>query len=289
MFNFGAFAGGLAEGARSGQNMAVRRKQGERAAKADEREAEMHQASMDKAAFNRDKRDRLRAANDEIAEGWRQAIRQESMPSVTFKPDQSDPGSGAPDKTGHIFRQSAKSLSMGGLQSRAPATVAGSNPAGNIANAGLMSQYKNPASQESRDKMLATKTTDETANEMIGRRMLTGDLLDDPDELTRMASIYKKHGLLKEMMPWMNRVFEAKKKRIPDALSYLLTGDPKSARAILKKGGLDLADDPVSIDPEDQHGHSWRFRWEDGGVQDINLRDLVEKFFPEKTLKEHPE
>ena len=40
MFNFGAFAGGLAEGARSGQNMALRQKQGERAAQADEREAE---------------------------------------------------------------------------------------------------------------------------------------------------------------------------------------------------------------------------------------------------------
>ena len=51
MFNFGAFAGGLAEGARNGQNMALRQKQAEQTAKADEREAEMHQARMDKAAF----------------------------------------------------------------------------------------------------------------------------------------------------------------------------------------------------------------------------------------------
>ena len=37
------------------------------------------------------------------------------------------------------------------------------------------------------------------SNEMIGKRMLTGNLLHDPDELTRMANVYKKHGVLDEM------------------------------------------------------------------------------------------
>ena len=285
MFNFGAFAGGLAEGARSGQNMALRQKQGERAAQADEREAEIHQARMDKAAFHKDTRDRLRAANDEIAAGWRQSMRQQSMPSGALIPDQSEPDSGAPVETGQIFRQSAGSFSPGGLQSKAPATLADSRLAGNMANTGLMSQYKNPAKQKNPDKASVT----ETADEMIGRRMLTGNLLDDPDELTRMASIYKKHGLLKEMTPWMNRAFEAKKKRIPDALSYLLIGDAKGARAILKKGGINLTDDPVPMNSEDQQGHSWRFRLEDGGEQEVNLKELAKRFFPEKSLEESRE
>ena len=285
MFNFGAFAGGLAEGARSGQNMALRQKQGEREAKADEREAEMHQARMDKAAFHKDTRDRLRAANDEIAAGWRQSIRQQPMPSITFKPDQADSGSGAPVETGPIFRQSAGLFSPRGLQSKASATLAESRLGIGKTNAGLMSQYQNPVAQNNPDKTPAT----ETADEMIGRRMLTGDLLDNPDELTRMASIYKKHGLVKEMTPWMNRAFEAKKKRIPDALSYLLTGDAKSARAILKKGGINLMDDPVPMNPADQQGHSWRFRLEDGGEQEVNLRELAERFFPDKSLEENRE
>jgi hypothetical protein len=285
MFNFGAFAGGLAEGVRSGQNMALRQKQGERAAQADEREAEMHQARMDKAAFHKDARDRLRAANDEIAAGWGQAIRQQSTPSVPLNLDESDLGSGAPVETGPIFRQSAGSFSPGGLQSKAPATLADSRLAGSMANAGLMSQYKNPVAKKNPDKTPAT----ETADEMIGRRMLTGDLLDNPDELTHMASIYKKHGLLKEMTPWMNRAFEAKKKRIPDALSYLLTGDAKSARAILKKGGINLMDDPVPMNSEGQQGHRWKFRLEDGGEQEVNLRALAERFFPEKSLEEERE
>ena len=278
MFNFGAFAGGLAEGARSGQNMALRQKQGERAAQADEREAEIHQARMDKAVFHKDMRDRLRSANDEIAAGWGQAIRQQPLLSGALIPDQSEPDSGAPVETGPIFKQSAGSFSPGGLQSKAPATLADSRLGVRKASAGLMSQYKNPAAQKNPDKTIVT----ETADEMIGRRMLTGNLLDDPDELTRMASIYKKYGLLKEMTPWMNRAFEAKKKRIPDALSYLLTGDAKGARAILKKGGINLTDDPVPINPDDRQGHSWRFKLEDGSEQEVNLRALAERFFPEK-------
>ena len=281
MFNFGAFAGGLAEGARNGQNMTLRQKQAEQTAKADEREVEMHQARMDKAVFHKDKRDRLWAANDEIAAGWRQAIRQQPTPSVPFSLDESDSGSDAPVETGQIFRQSADSFSPGALQSKAPATLADSRLAVGKASAGLMSQYKNLAAQRNPDKTAAT----ETADEMIGRRMLTGDLLDDPDELTRMSSIYKKHGLLKEMTLWMNKAFEAKKKRIPDALSYLLTGDAKSARAVLKKGGINLMDDPVPMNAEDRQGHRWRFRLEDGSEQEVNLRELAERFFPEKSLE----
>jgi hypothetical protein len=282
MINLGAFAGGLAQGIRSGQNMALRQKQAERTAQADEREAEIHQARMGKAAFYKDKRDRLRAANDEIVGGWRQSIRQQPVPSVTHRPDESAPRSDTPVEAEQASRQSAGLFSLGGLSSKAPAMHADSRLAGNKASGGLMSQYKNPAAKENPDKAAAA----EIADEMIGRRMLTGDLLDNPDELTRMASIYKKHGLLKEMTPWMNRAFEAKKKRIPHALSYLLTGDAKSARAMLKKGGINLADDPISMD---QPGHSWRFRLEDGSEQEVNLKALAERFFPEKSFEENRE
>lgn len=70
MFNLGAFAGGLAQGIRSGQDMQIRRNTAGRLAKADEREAEIHHARMDKAGFDKDKRNRLRAANEEIAARW---------------------------------------------------------------------------------------------------------------------------------------------------------------------------------------------------------------------------
>ena len=281
MFNFGAFAGGLAQGIRSGENMGLRQKQAERTAQADEREAEMHQARMDRAAFNKEKHDRLKAANDEIVEGWRQSYLQPTLRSTVFKLDQPGPGSGAPVETGQIFRQYDGSLT-GGLRSKVSATPVGIGSAGSTARARLVSQYKKPVARTNTDKAQAT-----TADEIIGRRMLTGDLLENPDELTRMANIYKKHGLLKEMTPWMNKAFQAKKKNIPEALPYLLTGDAKGAREILKKGGINLTDDPAPINQDDLQGYNWRFRLEDGDEQEVSLRELAESFFPEKYLDAH--
>ena len=114
------------------------------------------------------------------------------------------------------------------------------------------------------------------SDEMIGKRMLTGNLLDDPDELTRMASIYRKHGVLDEMAPWMNAAYDAKKRGIPDALNLLLRGDGKGAARVLRNGGVKLVDDPV----RDPLSNSWKFRFEDGRERDINLKAIATKFFP---------
>jgi hypothetical protein len=268
MFNFGAFAGGLAQGARSGQNMALRQKQAARIARADEREAEIHEARMDKDAYHKDTSDRLKAANDEIAAGWEEAIQQQ--PSGILKPGLPSSGPDALLEVNPISRQSTGGYSVSGLQSEIPVAPADHG-------AGLMSLHKESAGQKNRPGAPTS------ADDMIARRMLTGNLLDDPDELTRMAGIYKKHGLLAEMAPWMNKVWEAKKKRIPDALSLLLSGDAKGARAILKKGGINLADDPISANPDDPQS-SWKFKFEDGAEQDVNLKELAIRFFPSSIL-----
>lgn len=269
MFNFGAFAGGLADGARSGQNMALRQKQAARIARADKREAEIHGARMDKAAYHKDTRDRLRAANDEIAADWEEAMQQ---PSSILQPGLPSSGPDALLTENPISRQSIGGYSVSRLQSEIPAAPADQG-------AGLMSLHKESAGQKNRSGAPMA------ADEMIARRMLTGNLLDDPDELTRMAGIYKKHGLLAEMAPWMNKVWEAKRKRIPDALSLLLGGDAKGARAILKKGGINLMDDPMPVDPDNPQS-SWKFKFENGTEQEVNLRYAVERFFPERSLEE---
>ena len=119
-----------------------------------------------------------------------------------------------------------------------------------------------------------------SSNEMIGKRMLTGNLLEDPDELTRMAGIYKKHGILEEMAPWMNKAYTAKKRGVPDALHLLLNGDGKGAAEVLRNRGIKLADDPVNTNPDSPQSDSWRFRLEDGREKDINLKAVAKKFFP---------
>ena len=116
-----------------------------------------------------------------------------------------------------------------------------------------------------------------SSDEMIGMRMLTSNLPEDPDELTRMAGIYEKYGILEEMTPWMNQVYAAKKSRIPDALHFLLNGDAKGAREILEKSGIDLADDPVRVEGDKS---MWRFRFKNRIEQKIDLKQLAIKFSP---------
>jgi hypothetical protein len=273
MFDFGSFAGGLAQGLRSGEEMEVRRKTAERLAKADEREAEMHGASMDKARFKQDKRERLRAANEEIVNGWEPdepglAARNSPVSAETTASPSSLAGLSSTDE----------------LQPKLPAGASGRSPSldgtsgigpdmmGSPGSAGLMSHYVGTARYPAR--------ADTAADETIARRMLTVNLLEDSDELTRMANIYKKHGLMEEMTPWMNKAWEAKKKRIPDALHFLLTGDAQAARKALEKGGMKLADDPAEIKRNDPQSPRWQLKFEDGEQQDIDLKELASKFFP---------
>jgi hypothetical protein len=144
--------------------MEIRRKAAERLAKAGEQEAEAHEASMDKARFKQDKRERLRAANEEIVSAGNRR-EQYSLPKL---PAASAPFSG--------FN------SILGVQS--------SNRV-ESPDAGLMSRYRRNAGSRA--------LADTPAGEAIACRMLTNNLLEeDSDELTRMANIYRKYGLMEK-------------------------------------------------------------------------------------------
>ena len=158
------------------------------------------------------------------------------------------------------------------LQSTAPglSEISAQMPAvADTRAAGLSSLHK-PAAQPTM-----------SSDELIGMRMLTSNLPEEPDELTRMAGVYEKYGLLEEMAPWMNQVYAAKKSGIPDALHFLLNGDAKGAREILEKGGVKLADDPAPTDPDDSQNHGWNFRFKGGSEKDVDLKELAGRFFPE--------
>jgi hypothetical protein len=231
----GAFAGGLADGMRVGQDMKLRQQYIDEQKKANARDAELHQAGMDEINLYRQKRGRLKAANDEIAAGWVGGAL--AQPAAPIPPGLRDLTTNAPVM---------KYPRVPGLTS-------------------INTRATRPAV---------------SSNEMIGRRVLTGNVLDDPDELTRMANVYKKHGVLDEMGPWMNEIYAANKKRIPEALHLLLTGDGKGAAEVLRKGGIKLLDDPVRNNSDDTLSNSWRFRFEDGREKDINVRAIARKFFP---------
>ena len=231
----GAFAGGLADGMRVGQDMKLRQQYIDEQKKANARDAELHQAGMDEITLYRQKRGRLKAANDEIAAKW-------------VAGDVAQPAPNIAHGLSHTSRKTP------------------------------ILAYPRVPGLSSLDKRASPPAM--PSDEMIGKRMLTGNLLEDPDELTRMASIYRKHGVLDEMAPWMNAAYDAKKRGIPDALNLLLRGDGKGAAEVLRKRGIKLLDDPVRNNSDDPLSNSWRFRFEDGRERDINLKAVARKFFP---------
>jgi hypothetical protein len=239
----------------------------------------MHETSMGKARYKQDKRERLRAANEEIVNGWEPeepafAAGNSLASAETVTPSSSVAGlSGAASLQPEL--PAAASMRSSGFD---PASEMRPDRVGSP-DTGLMSYYRRTV----RPLAEAGSAADET----IGRRMLTGNLLEDSDELTRMANIYKKHGLMEEMTPWMNKAWEAKKKRIPDALHFLLRGDAKAARKSLEKGGIKLADDPAEIKQNGPQSPRWQLRFEDGKQQDIDLKELTGRFFPSSIFKEY--
>ena len=230
----GAFAGGLSDGMRLGQDMKLRQEYIDEQKKSNARDAELHQARMDAINLHREKRNRLRAANDEITAGWDEYPAAQLAPPITA-----------------------------GLSDIAKKTPVPANPRGT----GLFSGTR----QASREAG--------SSDELIGKRILTGNLLDDPAELTRMANVYKKHGVLDEMGPWMNEVYAAKKKGIPKALHLLLIGDGKGAAEVLRKGGIKLMDDPVRNNSDDPLSNSWSFKFEGGREKDIERKGNGKKVF----------
>jgi len=69
-----------------------------------------------------------------------------------------------------------------------------------------------------------------------------------------------------------------RRKGIPDALYLLLTGHVKGAREALRQGGVNLTDDPVPVNLRWQAKQQLRFRFEGDPEEEINLRELGQKF-----------
>lgn len=91
-------------------------------------------------------------------------------------------------------------------------------------------------------------------NVAIQKAALTSDFLSNPDKLNGVASIFAKHGLTKEMMPWLNQAYQAKKSGIVDAMGQAIAGNGAGAAAALRQGGIPVEGD---LQPANKDGSVW--------------------------------
>ncbi len=125
-------------------------------------------------------------------------------------------------------------------------------------------------------------------NTVIQRAALTGDFLSNPDKLNGVAQIFAKHGLTKEMMPWMEQAYNAKKRGIIDAMGAAITGNGAAAAEALRNGGMPIEGD---LTPASKDNTVWT-GIVNGKQQTFDVRQLGAAADPAnylKTLEAKPE
>lgn len=120
------------------------------------------------------------------------------------------------------------------------------------------------------------------------RRMLDGNLLDDPDSLTQIARIAVEEGLGAGMIPWLEQARTAKQKGMMTGAIKLMQGNVDEAIDDLKRGGMKLGDRPTKVVPDDPDDHRWKINIEGQGERVMDVSHLLATTMdPEKYFDVH--
>lgn len=258
----GGFAGGLAQGIASGmaiynQGRMLDRleKSEDRHAKADERDAELHELRKDQYASEKEVRDRRNNALKQIAEYTTAAMGggQQAQPQAAQGPslvqDPNAPSFGAPPA-----QQTPSAATLGG------GAFAPDNQAGALTPSAPQTGQPQPQQAPPPGKVLE-------------RGMVTG--MYSPKMLTDIAGIFAQNGLHEEGIKYMEQAYTAEKKGAVRAGMALLRNDPGSAAEALKAGGVELEGLPVKVKPDDPEDPAWKLNIKGQGEKTINVRDWM--------------
>jgi hypothetical protein len=98
-----------------------------------------------------------------------------------------------------------------------------------------------------------------------------GNLANQPDKLNAIRAAAAMHGMGKEVGPWLDSLVAAKRTGIFDAAMDLKRGNIDGAMDNLKRGGIQLEDRPVKVNPNDPSDGKWKVNISGTGEQVIDL------------------
>jgi hypothetical protein len=242
----------------------------DRMAKADARDAEIHELRKDQYASEKEIRDRRNRAFAQIADFTAKALGGSDPNALPAAPanmqDPNAPSFGAPPAQQTPSNiQLAGPIPQGGLSMAAPAApYAPNNPAGALAPA------TQPAPAEKPSKVLE-------------RGMVTGAYT--PEMLTQIANIFAQNGLHEEGINYMNQAYTAQTRGFTRAAMAFMQNNPGAGVEALKAGGMQVEGTPVKVKPNDPNDHNWKINIGGQGEKTVNIKDLLqstmdpEKFF----------
>lgn len=262
----GGLAAGLAQGLQTGMQLRLQQQYQDRLAKADERDAEIHELRKDQYASEKSIRDRRNAALQDIAAYTQQAMGGGPQAATTQSiQDPNAPGFGAPPQ-----QQTPSAINMPGpgLAMSAPnPPFAAGNPAGALT--------PSPQAQQAPEIPPA---------KVLERGMVTG--MYSPKALTDIANIFAKHGLHDEGVKYMNQAYETEKRGGVRAAMAFMQNNPGAAAEALQGGGVELDGLPVKVKPDDPNDMNWKIAIKGQGEKTINVRDWLKSTMdPEEFFK----
>lgn len=264
----GGLAAGLAQGLQTGMQLRLQKQYQDRLAKADERDAEIHELRKDQYASEKSIRDRRNAALQDIAAYTQQAMGGGPQAATTQSiQDPNAPSFGAPEQP-----QTPSSIKLagpipqGGLAMSAPnPPFAADSPAGALT----------PQAQQAPEIPPA---------KVLERGMVTG--MYSPKALTDIANIFAKHGLHDEGVKYMNQAYETEKRGGVRAAMAFMQNNPGAAAQALQGGGIELDGMPVKVKPDDPNDMNWKVNIKGQGEKTINVRDWLKSTMdPEEFFK----
>jgi len=119
----------------------------------------------------------------------------------------------------------------------------------------------------------------------IVKQMVFGNLANEPDKLNAIAAAAALHGLGDKITPWLEGIYKAKKSGILDGAMNLINNNVDGAINSLKQGGINLADRPTKVDPDNPNDYRWKINIDGTGERVMDVRNMVASTMdPEKFM-----
>jgi|GEM_PF-2235640 len=170
------------------------------------------------------------------------------------------------------------------------AGLAASSPT-TLPNAGLLASNPHAAYQQgslAASAQAPAQTEPEAPinpRQEIVKQMMFGNLANEPDKLNAIAAAAAMHGLGDKITPWLEGIYKAKKSGVLDGAMNLINNNVDGAINSLKQGGINLADRPTKIEPDNPNDYRWKINIDGTGERVMDVRNMVASTMdPEKFM-----
>ena len=131
---------------------------------------------------------------------------------------------------------------------------------------------------EARKTQQASSREQPDARSRLIKAMLTTDVLDNPEKLSKMAVLAADHGMIKEASHFSDLATKAQQRAHVEMFQSLMMGNVDRAIDMAKRSGTPFADRPVKESPSNPNDYQWRVIYEGSPEAVIDAKNLFETY-----------